>query len=959
MKSTLFALLVAALLFIPLSKSFSQAVDVNDSLALVNLYDSTNGANWLNNSNWLTTSPVSTWYGVTVQNGRVIWLLLSKNKLVGSIPSSLGNLTQLNIFDLSANQISGNVPSSLGNLVNLFGLDISFNQLSGIVPLSLNNLSNNATVRINNNQFTFSGIEDLMKTHKLLFLIYFPQADIPLIQNNNTISVSAGGTLSNNTYQWYRNDTLISTKTGDSTFTISSPGNYSVAVTNSIASQLTLYSITVANTQDSLALVDLYNSTNGSKWVNNTNWLMTSVDRWYGVTVRFGRVVQLQLFNNNLIGNIPASLGNLSNLTLFDLSTNSLTGIIPSSFGNLSNLTSLNLEVNQLTGSMPSSLGNLSFLQYLTLDRNQLSGAIPSSFGNLQSLSSLYIFNNQFSDSIPSSLGNLSNLFEIFLGNNQLTGSIPASLGNLSKLRILELNNNQLTGEIPPSIAKIDLYRLELNDNQLTGTIPDSISNRVNIFDLQLQNNKLKGAIPSLTKLRFGTLKLENNVFTFAGMETLPQATESPTTYAPQATIPLNRNNSILSVSAGGTPSNDTFRLHKDGVLVTTQIADSTFKITATGQYNITANNAIATQLVLYSDTTTIATLLADTTTTVTQNITGTSPVDINNGIYKLDRLTPVGANALNGSVTTIVTIDTAVKVYNGQPYVQRHYDIIPATNPSTSQATLTLYFTQQEFDNFNSYITINHLNIPLLPTNEVDNGNVRIIQLHGTFTGSSDPGNYNDSTSVLITPTVSWDSTDQWWVVTFSVTGFSGFYVSTGNFTLPITLTSFNATKKQTSVLLNWQTANEQGNAYFIVERSNSSSTKFMEVARVNSKGNSNHLQQYYFEDFNPFNGVNYYRLTQIDLDGKSTYSKVVFVDFSKTVTIKLYPNPAKDIITLQGLQNASNISIISAEGSVFAKTIASGSIYSWNIKQLPAGTYYVRIEVGKNVSTLKFVKE
>ena len=961
MKTTLLAVLVTCFLSVSVSKSFSQAVDVNDSLALVDLYNSTNGANWINHTNWLTTSPVSTWYGVTVQNGRVAWLNLAKNKLTGTIPSSIGNLTLLNILDLSVNQLSGAIPSSLGNLVQLWTLDLSYNQLSGVVPVSLSNLLN-TTIYLRYNQFTFSGIEDIVKTHKITFLFYSPQSDIPLIQNSNIIFVQAGGTLSNNTYKWYKNDTLVSTKTGDSTFTIASAGSYSVTVTNSIATQLTLYSITNANTQDSLALVDLYSNTNGASWVNNINWLTAPVSKWNGVTLRSGRVTQLELFNNNLDGTIPSSLGNLSNLTLLDLSKNNLTGNIPSSFGNLSNLTSLNLEANQLTGSMPSSLGNLSFLQYLTLDANQLTGAIPSSYGNLQNLVSLYLYNNHLSDSIPSSLGNLSNLYQIFLGNNQLAGSIPTSFGNLSKLGILELNNNQLSGEIPTSIGKLDLYRLELNDNQLTGTIPDSISNRVNLFDLQLQNNKLEGTIPSLTKLRFGTLKLENNAFTFAGMETLPQATESPTTYTPQATIPLNRNNNILWVSAGGTPSNETFRLYKNGVLAATQIADSTFRITATGQYNITANNAIATQLTLYSDTTTITTFLADTTTKVVQNVTGASSVDINNGIYKLITLTPTGGgNALNGNVTTTVTIDTAIKVHNDQPYVQRHYDIVPATNPSTSQATVTLYFTQQEFDDFNAYVTTSHLNIPLLPANGVDNGNVRIIQLHGTFTGSSDPGNYNDSTTVLITPTVVWDNTDQWWTVTFPVTGFSGFYLSTGNFTLPITLTSFTASKNKTSVLLNWQTANEQDNAFFTIERSNNSNNNFKEVGSVRSKGNSNQTQQYLFEDFHPFNGGNYYRLKQVDKDSKTSYSKVVFVDFGKLIAIKLYPNPVKDVLTLEGLtaNNKTNISIISLQGNILAKTIANNSTYTWNIKQLPAGTYYVRIEAEKNVTTLKFVKE
>ena len=699
------------------------------------------------------------------------------------------------------------------------------------------------------------------------------------------------------------------------------------------------------NVQDSLALVALYNSTDGKNWNNHDSWLtLRPVSTWHGITVTGTRVTRISLSDNGLTGSIPPEIGNLTNLQILDLEENiGLWGSsIPPELGNLLNLQYLYLSSDFLTGNVPPELGKLTNLKHLYLGDNlSLTGSIPSELGNLINLQDLDLSDNELSDTIPSSLGNLSNLIRFYLSNNHLSGSIPTSFGALTNLQIFYLDNNQLSGSIPISFGALtNLQTFDLDNNQLSDSIPASVCNLAKLYSVNTSKNR----------------------FTFKSMELLGSKKNFANIYAPQATIPLYNQNNILSVSAGGTPSNDTFRLYKDGILVATQIADSTFKITATGQYNITANNAIATQLTLYSDTTTITTLLADTTTQVIQNITGNSPTDVSNGIYKLVTLTPTaGANALNGNVTTLVTIDPVVKVYNNQPYVSRHYDIIPATNPATSQATVTLYFTQQDFDDFNSYVTTNHLNISLLPTNGVNNGNVRISQLHGTFTGSSDPGNYNDSTSVLITPTVSWDNTDQWWTVTFPVTGFSGFYLSTGNFTLPITLTSFTASKNKTSVVLNWRTANEQNNAFFAIERSNNSNNNFKEVGKLNSKGNSDQTQQYLFEDFNPFNGGNYYRLKQVDKDGKTTYSKVVFVDFGELIAIKLYPNPVKDLLTLEGLTPniKTNISIIGLQGSVLAKTTANNSTYSWNIKQLPAGTYYVRIEAGKNVTTLKFVKE
>ena len=514
-----------------------------------------------------------------------------------------------------------------------------------------------------------------------------------------------------------------------------------------------------ANGQDSIALVNLYDSTNGAGWKTKTNWLSAQpLSTWYGVTTVSGRVTNLDLSNNNLVGSIPTSIGNFSNLQQLKLIYNQLTGSIPSEIGNLTNLIIFDVSGNQLTGNIPVEIGNLSNLEELHIDLNQLTGSIPSELGNLLNLKICWL-RNQLTGSIPSSLGNLAQLQQLELSENQLTGSIPSSLGNLSQLILLALDRNQLSGNIPSSLGNLsNLTTLNLAGNKLSGTVPLSFNN-----------------------LSAAYISIHANDLTFSGMEQF--ASNNTGSYSPQAPIPLYNQNNTLSVAAGGTPSNDTFRLYRNGVLDTMQIGDSTFPITATGKYNMVVTNSIAIELTLYTDTLDIA--------------------------------------------------------------------------------------------------------------------------------------------------------------------------------SLPITLSSFAASKKQTSVLLNWQTANEQNNAFFAIERSNNGNSNFSEVGRVNSKGNSNKPQQYSFQDLSPFSDGNYYRLKQVDGDGKTTYSKVVFIDFSKPVSIKLYPNPVRDVLTIEGLQNTNNISIISLQGSVLAKATASGSTYAWNIKQLPAGTYYLRIEAGKNVTALKFIKE
>ena len=118
----------------------------------------------------------------------------------------------------------------------------------------------------------------------------------------------------------------------------------------------------IATSQDSLALVALYNSTDGANWTNNTNWLTGNLDTWFGVTVTTGRVTQLQLYGNNLIGTIPVEIGNLTNLTGLSLVNNQLSGSIPHEIGNLTNLSDFRLEGNNFD-SLPdlSALINLGY----------------------------------------------------------------------------------------------------------------------------------------------------------------------------------------------------------------------------------------------------------------------------------------------------------------------------------------------------------------------------------------------------------------------------------------------------------------------------------------------------------------------------------------------------------------------------------------------------------------------
>ena len=112
---------------------------------------------------------------------------------------------------------------------------------------------------------------------------------------------------------------------------------------------------------DRAALEAFYESTGGEKWTRSDNWLSDSpTGEWYGVTTDDdGRVTQLVLVENGLVGNIPPEFGDLSNMERLELRGNWLVDLIPSELGSLSNLTVLDLSENRLVGEIPAELGSL------------------------------------------------------------------------------------------------------------------------------------------------------------------------------------------------------------------------------------------------------------------------------------------------------------------------------------------------------------------------------------------------------------------------------------------------------------------------------------------------------------------------------------------------------------------------------------------------------------------------
>ena len=435
---------------------------------LEEFYDATGGPGWKSSRNWKTQLPLNSWEGVqTNEAGRVVALFPSNNNLIGTIPASLGTLTQLQLLNLFGNSLSGELPGSLTNLRQLHRF--RFHDNAGLCAPT----SSAFKKWLDGIDYVEGPSCGSSESDRRVLEAFYDATGGP------DWKYSANWKTSSPLGEWHG----VATDADGRVVELRLRDNDVSGPIPPELSNLTRLE-TLILMQDKL-----------------TGPIPPELSR-------LTRLENLNLWGNDLSGPIPAELGNLTNLVNLELPANELIGRIPASLGNLTRLKNLSLWGNDLNGPIPVELRALTNLQHLGLSGNDLSGPIPAELRDLTNLVSLNLSLNRLSGTIPLDLGHLPNLVSLDLFSNRLSGSIPVTLSRLPKLAHLGLGINSLSGQIPALLGNLtNLETLSLFANDLKGPVPPELGRLANLEVLSLTFNKLSGEIPesltNLQKLRF------------------------------------------------------------------------------------------------------------------------------------------------------------------------------------------------------------------------------------------------------------------------------------------------------------------------------------------------------------------------------------------------------------------------------------------------------------------------
>ncbi len=313
------------------------------------------------------------------------------------------------------------------------------------------------------------------------------------------------------------------------------------------------------------------------------------------------------------------------------------------------------------------------------------------------------------------------------------------------------------------------------------------------------------------------------------------------------------------------------------------------------------------------------------------------------------------------GTTTVNVFTDTSITTHNGQPFVARWYQITPSNNTA---ANVILFFTQDDFDNYNTYASAN--NWPLLPTSSSDLAgimNIRITKNDNTGLGNN---------PLVLTPTTNWNSVENIWELSFSTPSFSQFRVhavNNGNTPLPISNLNLLGHISGTNHVLSWTSSHEENSKYFNIQHSRNG-IDFNTIAQEQSRtinGNSQLPLKYNFTYPNSIIGDHYYRLEHVDIDGTINLSNTIRLGQINNAQVLVYPSPVENVLnilipTTQTEQVNINLFDLSGRSLISQKKKIDKNkgLITLDVHSLAEGVYNLSVQSSKSVwATKKIIKQ
>ncbi|KAJ3250107.1 hypothetical protein HDU77_007087 [Chytriomyces hyalinus] len=214
-----------------------------------------------------------------------------------------------------------------------------------------------------------------------------------------------------------------------------------------------------------------------------------------------GNVVSITV-RTSLMGELPASLGDLTHLTSLDLSRNHFSGSIPASYGNLKALKKLDLSNNRLTNTLPRELENLRNLTTLFLQSNRLTGSVPDALKTLPKRNfELNCFSSESNQDSSCTLARNSISRPTVNNDCEIWNPVFLTCDDYGFVTGINFGSSGLTGALPDYIFTLSqLQSVNLNHNLLESTIPSKLGDAVNLKQIDLSFNKLVGPLPESAK---------------------------------------------------------------------------------------------------------------------------------------------------------------------------------------------------------------------------------------------------------------------------------------------------------------------------------------------------------------------------------------------------------------------------------------------------------------------------